>query len=150
MQLDDTAKILADAEFFDLCDAEQRRLLAFAAERRKYRPGTVLYASGDIPDGAHVLISGTVTSIQDDSPDTPQLTNRPGSLIGMVSLVIDKPRHITVKAVDSVETVLVPRGAFMKLARQSPDLAARAAQRFRAEMVGYLDVIETFRGRIQK
>ena len=39
MQLDDAATILGRADFFEICDAEQRRLLAFASERKKFRPG---------------------------------------------------------------------------------------------------------------
>ena len=52
MQLDDAATILSHADFFEVCDAEQRRLLAFASERKKYRPGSIIYKSGDVPDGA--------------------------------------------------------------------------------------------------
>ncbi len=44
MQLDDAATILGRADFFEVCDAEQRRLLAFASERKKYRPDAVIYA----------------------------------------------------------------------------------------------------------
>ena len=57
MQLDDAATNLSHADFFEVCDAEQRRLLAFASERKKYRPGSIIYKSGDVPDGAHVLRS---------------------------------------------------------------------------------------------
>ena len=49
MQLDDAATILSHADFFEVCDAEQRRLLAFASERKKYRPGSIIYKSGDVP-----------------------------------------------------------------------------------------------------
>ncbi len=38
MQLDDAATILARADFFEVCDAEQRRLLAFASERKRTGP----------------------------------------------------------------------------------------------------------------
>ena len=62
MQLDDAATVLGRAEFFSVCDAEQRRLLAFASERKRFRPGATIYQSGDMPEGAHVLIVGTVAS----------------------------------------------------------------------------------------
>jgi len=68
-----------------------------------------------------------------------------GSVLGAMSLVVAKARPVTVKAVDNVETLFVPRAAFMKLANQSPDLAARAAERIRRELVGYLGAIETVR-----
>lgn len=150
MQLDDAATILGRADFFEVCDAEQRRLLAFAAERKRYRPGSVIYAAGDKPVGAHVLISGTIATMQQGAEDNPYLVHAVGAVIGAMSLVVERPRPVTVKAVDAVETLLVPRAAFLKLANQSPDLAARAAERIRGELLGYLGAIEGLRGRLGK
>lgn len=104
MQLDDTATILGRAEFFDICDADQRRLLAFASERKKFRPGTVIYASGDTPEGAHVLISGTVATTQDGAEGNPFIVHEPGALLGAMGLVVAKPRPVTVKAIDWSQT----------------------------------------------
>lgn len=148
MQLDDAATILARADFFEVCDADQRRLLAFASERRKFRPGSVIYQSGEIPEGAHILVSGTVSSMQAGHEENPFIIHEPGALLGAVALVVAKPRHVTVKAVDAVETLFVPRSAFMKLAHQYPDLARRAADRIRKDLTGYLGAIETIRPKI--
>lgn len=148
MQLDDAATILGRADFFGICDAEQRRLLAFASERKRFRPGSVLYQSGDVPDGAHVLVSGTVATLQDGLADNPFLIHDAGAVLGAMALVVAKPRPVTVKAVDAVETLFVPRSAFMKLAQQYPDLAGRAAERIRGELSGYLGAISRLRGRI--
>lgn len=148
MQLDDAATILGRADFFSVCDAEQRRLLAFASERKRFRPGAVLYAAGDTPEGAHVLVSGTVATYQEGDDDNPFVVSTVGAVFGAMSLVVAKSRPVTVKAVDQVETLFVPRSAFMKLANQSPELAARAADRIRAELLGYLGAIETMKPKI--
>ncbi len=150
MQLDDAATILGRADFFEICDAEQRRLLAFASERKKFRPGSVIYASGDQPEGAHVLVSGTVSSTQDGADHNPYLIHEVGAVLGAMALVIPKPRPVTIKAIDAVETLFVPRTAFMKLANQYPDLAGRAADRIRRELTSYLGAIEGSRGRFGK
>ncbi len=150
MQLDDAATILGRADFFEICDAEQRRLLAFASERKKFRPGTVIYAAGDVPEGAHVLVSGTVSSTQAGAEDNPYLIHEVGAVMGALALVLAKSRPVTIKAVDAVETLFVPRTAFLKLATQYPDLAARAADRIRSELAGYLGAIEEARGRFRK
>jgi iron complex outermembrane receptor protein len=71
-----------------------------------------------------------------------------GSVLGAVSLVVARPRPVTIKAVDQVETLFVPRAAFMKLANQTPELAARAAERIRRELTGYLTAVEQVRGKI--
>ena len=150
MQLDDAATILGRADFFEVCDAEQRRLLAFASERKKYRPGSVIYESGDTPEGAHVLVSGSVQTTQDGVENNPYIIHQQGALLGATALVVAKPRPVTVKAIDAVETLFVPRSAFMKLANQYPDLAARAADRIRRELSGYLGAIESVRTKIGK
>lgn len=148
MQLDDAATILSRADFFEVCDAEQRRLLAFASERKKFRPNSVIYKSGDVPEGAHVLVSGTVATTREGGEDDPFLIHDSGAVLGAMALVVAKPRPVTLKAVDSVETLFVPRAAFMKLAQQNPDLAARAADRIRRDLTGYLGAIERLKPRI--
>jgi CRP-like cAMP-binding protein len=148
MQLDDATTILGRADFFEFCDAEQRRLLAFASERKKYRPGTVVYQAGEVPEGAHVLVTGTVASYQEGDDANPFVITAQGTVLGAMSLVVAKPRPVTIKAVDNVETLFVPRAAFMKLANQAPDLARRAADRIRGELMGYLNAVEQVRGKI--
>lgn len=149
MALDDAAAILKRADFFEICDAEQRRLLAFASERRKFRPGTVVYKSGDTPEGAHVLISGTVATFPEGGDDNPFLVHKSGAVLGAMALVVSKPRPVTVRSVDAVETLFVPRAAFMKLCNESPDLARRAARRIRRELSGYLGALTSMRKRIK-
>jgi CRP-like cAMP-binding protein len=148
MQLDDATTILGRADFFTVCDAEQRRLLAFASERKKWRPNSVIYQAGEVPEGAHVLVTGTVATYQDGDESNPYVITSQGALLGAMSLVVAKPRPVTVKAVDNVETLFVPRSAFMKLAGQAPDMAKRAAERIRAELIGYLGAIEQVKPKI--
>src|SRR6218665_1148367 len=145
MQLDDAATILGRADFFEICDAEQRRLLAFASERKRHRPGNAIYKSGEVPEGAHVLISGTVATTHDGDENNPFIIHDAGSVLGAMALVVAKPRPVTVKAIDSVETLFVPRSAFMKLMQQNPELAQRAADRIRRDLTGYLGAIEQMR-----
>ena len=148
MQLDDATTILGRADFFTVCDAEQRRLLAFASERKRWRPNAVIYAAGDVPEGAHVLVSGTVATYQGGDDSDPFVISTQGALLGAVSLILAKPRTVTVKAIDNVETLFVPRSAFLKLANQAPDLAQRAADRIRTELSNYLGAIEQVKPRI--
>jgi CRP-like cAMP-binding protein len=148
MQLDDAAAIIGRAEFFTICDAEQRRLLAFASERKRFRAGSAIYKHGDTPDGAHILLSGTVATTHEGGEENPYLIHDQGAVLGTLALVLTKPRPVTVKAVDAVETLFIPRTAFLKLCTQYPDLAARAAERIRGELTGYLDAIQSVRGKI--
>ena len=95
-----------------------------------------------------MLISGTVATTRQGGEDNPYLIHESGAVLGAMALVVAKPRPVTVKAVDAVETLFVPRTAFMKLANQYPDLAQRAADRIRAELTGYLGAIEQLKPRM--
>ena len=148
MELDDAATILGRADFFDICDAEQRRLLAFASERKKLRPGQALYAAGEVPEGAHVLVKGTVASYQQGDDENPFVIANQGAVLGAMSLIVARPRPVTVKAIDQVETLFIPRTAFMKLCTQTPDLAARAADRIRRDLGQFLAAVEKVRPRM--
>ncbi len=148
MQLDDAASILAHADFFEVCDVEQRRLLAFASERRLFARRDVLFTAGETPQGAHVLVAGTLSAIAEGNP-TPRLLRETGTVIGATSLIVDKPRYVTVTALTAVETLFVPRAAFLKLARSSPEMAARAADRIRRDIGDFIGAIEPLRKRIR-
>jgi CRP-like cAMP-binding protein len=150
MQLDDAATILAYADFFEVCDTDQRRLLAFASERRLFARGDVVYRSGDVPDGAHVLVAGTLSAKADEDSAKPHEITEPGALLGAMALVIAKPRPVTITAITAAETLFVPRAAFMKLMQQSPGLAQRAADRIRRELGSYMGALEPLRQRMNK
>ena len=147
MQLDDTATILANAEFFDICDTEQKRLLAFASERREHGRGAVLVKAGDVPEGGHLLVRGRLAVEPLAGDGSPFEVKTPGALIGAMALIVARPRPLTVTATIPSETLFVPRSAFMKLARQYPDLAARAAARIADGLADYLEPITAMRDR---
>ncbi len=103
-----------------VCDAEQRRLLAFASERKRC-PAEFR----DLP--GRRCARGRARAGRGHGRDLRRRATRPilyviheqGAVLGAMALVIAKPRPVTVKAVDNVETLFVPRTAFMKLANQA-------------------------------
>ncbi len=60
MRMDDAAGVLAQADFFDILDDEQLRMLGFAGDRQYFEADQIIYQAGDVPQGAYVLVSGTV------------------------------------------------------------------------------------------
>jgi CRP-like cAMP-binding protein len=149
MLLDDTATILAHADFFEICNEEQRRMLAFASERRRFAPGDVLIEPTKVPEGAFVLVSGTIGSrpSEADAGEAYE-TSAQGAVIGTMALMLAKPRPVTVTAVTAVEVIFVSRPSFLKLVQQNPELAERVAGRIRRELGAYVGAIERIRGRI--
>lgn len=145
---DDAAEALAQAEFFDICDDEQRRMLAFAGDLRQFDADAVLYKSGEVPLGAFVLISGTLKA-KPDGDDKPYTIAEPGSVVSSMALILSKPRPVTITAVTDCEALFVPRTAFLKLVQQSPDLAQRAVARVEHALGSYLDALEPIRQRMK-
>jgi CRP-like cAMP-binding protein len=138
---DFAAEALAQAEFFDICDDDQRRMLAFAGDQRHFEPDAVLYSAGDVPQGAFVLISGTVKA-QPDGGGKPYAVSEPGSVISAMALILAKPRPITITAVTDCQTLFVPRYAFKKLIQQSPELAQRTIDRVQQDIGNYLGALQ--------
>jgi len=52
MRMDDAAGVLARADFFDICDDEQLRMLGFAGDRKHFDADAVIYKAGAVPSGA--------------------------------------------------------------------------------------------------
>lgn len=145
MQLDDAAHILGAADFFSICDLEQRRMLAFASDRRVLKPDEVLFRIGDVPPGAFVLISGVLTSR--DKHETGGEAHmieidQPGTVIGELAMIAKHPRRSTVTAKTEAELLLVPRETFSKLMQQFPDLAAKAAAKVQTDLKSYLTHVQ--------
>ena len=140
---DDAAEALAQAEFFDICDDEQRRMLAFAGDLRHFEPDAVLYQAGEVPHGAFVLISGTLKARPEGvGAGKPYAISEPGSIVSSMALILAKPRPVTFTAVTESRTLFVPRAAFLKLLQQSPELAQRAMARVERDLGAYLGALE--------
>ncbi|ODT80751.1 MAG: hypothetical protein ABS76_14885 [Pelagibacterium sp. SCN 64-44] len=148
--MDDAAGVLARADFFDICDDEQLRMLGFAGDRQHFAADSVIYQAGAVPQGAYVLIDGTVRARHEGAEaGKPYALSEPGSVISPTALILDKPRPVTFTAVTDCEMLFVPRAAFLKLARQSPDLAARAAQRIEQDLGRYMHALEPLKRRMK-
>ncbi|MGV8853456.1 MAG: Crp/Fnr family transcriptional regulator [Devosia sp.] len=140
---DEADAALAQAEFFDICDDEQRRMLAFAGDRRHFDPDDVIYQSGQVPQGAFVLIAGTLRATPEGKgASKPYAISEPGTVVSSMALILDKPRLVTFTAVTNCEMLFVPRHAFLKLVQQSPELAQRAVARIERDLGSYLGALE--------
>lgn len=148
--MDDAAGILARADFFDICDDEERRMLGFAGDRQQFAAGDIIYRAGDTPQGAYVLVDGEVKAQHVGAEaGAPYTLSEPGSVISPTALIIAKSKPVTFSAVTECEMLFVPRAAFMKLARQDPDLAQRAATRIQQDLGRYMHALEPLRTKMK-
>ncbi len=143
--MDDLTADLSGVSFFNICSREQLGLLGFSSERCYYEPGDVVYAAGDIADGAFVLVEGTVNITDIDRPDGAGYSAQgPDLILGAMALLLERPRIRTVVAISQLDMIFVPRVAFGKLLKQYPDLAAATAERIKQEMGGYVTALNKF------
>ena len=147
--MDDTAAILARAEFFEMCDDDQRRMLAFAGDQQHFGAEQVLYRAGEVPSGAFVLLTGSLQVAPEGIGAVPYALDEPGSVVSAMALILPKPRPVTITALTESEVFFVPRHAFMKLVHQSPVLAQRVAARIQADLGSYLGALEPLRQKIK-
>jgi CRP-like cAMP-binding protein len=148
--MDDAAAILARADFFSMCDDEQRRMLGFASDRRHVDADDIIYKAGDVPQGAYVLIEGTIKARNIGvEAGKPYALSEPGSVVSAMALILDKPRPVTISAVTDCELLFVPRSAFLKLVRQYPELAQKAVQRIEGELSGYLTALDPLKRKMK-
>ena len=148
--MDDAAAILARTDFFSMCDDEQRRMLGFASDRRHVDADDIIYKAGDVPQGAYVLIDGTIKARNVGvEAGKPYALSEPGSVVSAMALILDKPRPVTITAVTDCELLFVPRSAFLKLVRQYPELAQKAVQRIEGELSGYLSALDPLKRKMK-
>jgi CRP-like cAMP-binding protein len=150
MRMDDAAAILGRADFFNMCDDEQLRMLGFASDKRLVEADEVIYRAGDVPQGAFVLVEGTLKARNEGAEaGKPYALSEPGSIVSPMALILDKPRPVTITAVTDCELLFVPRHAFLKLVRQYPELAQKAAQRVERELTNYLNALDPLKRRMK-
>jgi CRP-like cAMP-binding protein len=146
MELDESIAVFGSMELFEDFDDEQLRLLAFVSETRDLEPGDVIYAAGDAPNGAYLLVSGSLEARHDERPSAIYRISPP-ALVGEMGLVLTRPRATTIVVRTRARVLFVPREPFMKLLRSDPDLAASVADKIRAELARYLGAIEQLKSR---
>lgn len=148
MRLHDVAEVIDHAEFFTICSAEQRRMLAFASERIAVKPEEVLFRKGDVPRGAYVLMSGEFTS-QDDRGVQSEIS-QPGTMIAELALLTQHPRRAKLTARVHSEVLLVPRESFLKLVQQFPEVAHKAKDRIKADLEGFVRPITNLHSQMKR
>ncbi len=125
MSLDQDIEILSRVDLFKGFEKEHLRLLAFGADKRTFKPQSVIFRSGSHADGGYVILHDSIDIMTDDSKDAKRLASfGPASLIGELALISKGRRDITAVARGDVETLKITRVLFHRMLEEFPDLAA--------------------------
>lgn len=119
-----TEEIFAESGLFAGLPEHSRALLAGATARRTYKAGDLIFHKGDPGDTLHIVVSGLIkvflTTDGDQEDEIVIAILGPGQFVGELSLLDGRPRSASVQAVETVETLVVPRDRFLTALRANP------------------------------
>jgi CRP-like cAMP-binding protein len=141
MALDDDIALLRRLDFFDVFEADQLRLMLFAADRRMLRPNETLFMLGEPADDGYLVQSGLIALLGDANTVVEQA--RRGMLIGEYALLAPSERPVTAVAREATSVIVLPRKLIQRLLTEYPDVAfalreklAERANRFSDALAG--------------
>src|SRR4051812_43499353 len=104
--------------------ADERADLEALGSIRRYRRGDVLFHQGDDAGAVLVLLEGHVkAAMLNDGREVILAFPGPGELLGELSAVDGEPRSGTVRAIDDIEALVIPRSAFRAFLGHPPPVA---------------------------
>ena len=129
-----------DQMFPVLEPVEIDRLTRFG-ERRFFAAGERLVATGEIAPGAFVILAGQVDVKQNGRPGHSQLivTHGPGSFLGELAQLSDRPALVDASAKGPVETLVIPPRRLRDLMVEEAELGERIMRALILRRVGLLD-----------
>jgi thioredoxin reductase (NADPH) len=130
-----------DQMFPRLEAAEIERLRRFG-QTRSYRAGDYLETTGEVGVGVAVILAGEVMVTQrDESGDRqPIVTHGPGSFMGELAQLSDRPALVDVEAQTPVEALVIPPHRLRDLLVQEAELGERIMRALILRRVRLLDI----------
>lgn len=122
----DTAQFLARTPLFAKLSAAECSLLAQHLEAKTLAAGADLFNQNDFGDAMYVVKTGALEILKNDRLGPLRVAEvRPGSLVGEMALVEDKPRSAHVRAIEDSRLLLLSRGAYTQLKKNHPQVATK-------------------------
>ena len=130
-----------DQMFPVLEPAEIDRLARFG-ERKSYGAGERIVATGEIPAGAFLILSGQVEVMQGGSlgHSQPIVTHGPGSFMGELAQLSGRPSLVDAYAKEAVEALVIPPRRLRDLLVEEAELGERIMRALILRRVSLLDV----------
>jgi CRP-like cAMP-binding protein len=116
------AEALASIPFFSGLDAASLESVGRGMRTRRFRRGEVIFHQGDPGDALFIVTSGAIKiMLPSDTGDEAILaTLRAGDVFGELALLDGAPRSATATALESTETLILPRDRFRDLLATEP------------------------------
>ena len=100
------------------------RLIASQMRRRRFRRNEVIFHQGDLGDSLQVVASGGVKIVLPSAEGDEAIiaSLKPGDFFGELALLDSSPRSTTATAMETTETLALPRDQFLGLLDEDPAL----------------------------
>jgi CRP-like cAMP-binding protein len=138
MSLESDIKILSAQPIFTEMEPEALRLIAFASNTHRLRPGDVLFRQGDSSDGGYVIISGAIALDSSESPVIAGKVVGPGVLLGELALITPTRHAVTAIARQNSTLLIIPRSLFIRALEESPVSAQRLKRALGRELQDFV------------
>ncbi len=151
MSLDLDIALLSQVNLFEGFDKEHLRLLSFGADKRSFKPQSVIFRRGSYADGGLIIVSGTIDMMSDSSEKARLLGSfGPASLIGEMAMISEGNRNSTAIARDQVEVIKITRLLFHRMLEEFPDLAALLHARISQSVQDFVSRLEGVQHRLDR
>jgi len=140
MALDDDIALLRRLDFFDVFEADQLRLMLFAADKRVLRPNEILFSRGEAANDGYLVQSGLIHLLNDANMLVDQV--RAGTLIGEYALLAASARTIHAVARETTSVIVLPRRLILRLLAEYPDVALALQEKFVARAGGFKTALD--------
>ncbi|MEO0819810.1 MAG: cyclic nucleotide-binding domain-containing protein [Pseudomonadota bacterium] len=126
MSIAETLEGLRDCAIFRSVDAAALKLAVLTGEQLRYYGDEVLFRQDEPGDSVFILLAGRVEVVrQDEDAGEERLIVHlaRGDLVGELSLLCNAPRNATVRALEPVTALRIPRQTFLSLLSDRPEIA---------------------------
>lgn len=120
----DAEETLSKVPLFERMKPKQVKSLARWTTTRNYQPGQVIVSEGQTGLGLYCIQSGRVKVTKQGAHEEVEIREMgPGESFGEISLLDDRPRSATVRAIEPTTAVLLDKSQFIAELHTFPDMA---------------------------
>jgi CRP-like cAMP-binding protein len=119
---------LRRVELFSALDVRALAAIATIAQERTLEPGEILCSEGEPGDSMFCIVEGQVEVLKSHPQGSGAKLAEVGSpeVLGEMALFDEKPRSATLKAGEKSTVLVIPRGAFLEIMREYPQVGISA------------------------
>ncbi len=115
---------LASVPVFAGLSPANLKLLALVSKRREYAAAEFLFSSGDASDGAYIVLTGELESVDENNPVLAGIRIGPGEVIGEVTVITRGPRAVSVHARVATTVLFIEADALLELIENDVSIAS--------------------------